>query len=345
MLGGLSTRSVSGRLRRRLRAVSVQFAILVLTLVVIEFFLRGIDLRYLRLAPRGQSLLYAYDQELGWSPVPNSDSKFTTATRTISVHNNSLGLRDIEPDSAPKPTIMFLGDSFVWGYDVEADERLTEFIRGELPDYRIVNAGVSGYGTDQEYLLLQRLWDQIKPDVVVLIYFYNDHDDNRTNARYGLFKPYFQLSPQAGEFRGQPAPKSRHYYFRNNWFARKSLLARVAISAYVAIRHPVVSVPDPTEHLVGMMRDFVETHGAKFLVGELDGRGMVGFLQAEKIPYVSLDEPPGRDGLRYRMGRGLGHWTPVGHAVVGAALMKLFEETGIAVPASALSASRRIKRP
>jgi hypothetical protein len=71
---------------------------------------------------------------------------------------------------------------------------------------------------------------------------------------------------------------------------------------------------------------------------------MVGFLQGEKIPYASLDGPPGRDDLRYRMGRGLGHWTPLGHAVVGATLMKLFEEAGIVVDSSALSASRRIER-
>ena len=42
---------------------------------------------------------------------------------------------------------------------------------------------------------------------------------------------------------------------------------RVAVSAYVLIASPVVTVPDPTERLIGMMRELVESQGAKFLVG------------------------------------------------------------------------------
>jgi hypothetical protein len=34
-----------------------------------------------------------------------------------------------------------------------------------------------------------------------------------------------------------------------------------------AIRATAVTLPDPTERLVGMMSDFVEAHAAKFLVG------------------------------------------------------------------------------
>ena len=45
---------------------------------------------------------------------------------------------------------MFVGDSFVWGYDVEASERFTELLRDEFPGIRIVNAGVNAYGTDQD---------------------------------------------------------------------------------------------------------------------------------------------------------------------------------------------------
>jgi hypothetical protein len=326
-----SMRQASARPRRLLRAVGLQIVILTLTLIAIEFALRVADLRYLRLDQSERSLLYAHDPELGWFPVPNSAAKFT-ATRTISVQHNSLGLRDVEPDDAPKPTILFVGDSFVWGYDVEADERFTEVMRQALPGHRIVNAGVSGYGTDQEYLLLRRLWDRIKPDVVVLIYFQNDRPDNSTNARYyGAFKPYLQLSAQGGEFRGQPVPHSRHYIFKSNWLARNSLLARLAVSTYVPLRHPTVSVPDPSEHLVGIMRDFVAAHGAKFLVGVLDEPRIIGVLQTQQIPYVVLDDPTDRRDLRYvdEAGHAQGHWTPLGHARAAGDLMRLLAESGV----------------
>src|SRR5258705_812041 len=195
--------------------------------------------------------------------VPNSKATFV-GQRTITIAHNSLGLRDIEPDRTGKKTILFLGDSFVWGYDVEANERFTDRLRRDLPEQSIVNAGVSGYGTDQQYLLLQRLWDRIKPDMVVLIYCVdNDRRDNSTNERYdGYYKPYFaQTLDGAWAVQGQPVPKSRHRYFIENPIARHSWLARVVVSFYVQLRHPAVQVDDPTERLIGMMREYVEKRG------------------------------------------------------------------------------------
>ncbi|QWG25291.1 hypothetical protein KMZ93_10635 [Bradyrhizobium sediminis] len=98
----------------------------------------------------------------GWFPAPNSSSVVTNA-RTFHLQHNSLGLRDIEFVPDARPTIMFLGDSFVWGLDAEADQRFSDLLRKRVPGHNIVAAGVSGFGTDQEYLLLQRLWPTIRP--------------------------------------------------------------------------------------------------------------------------------------------------------------------------------------
>ena len=56
------------------------------------------------------------------------------------------------------------------GTDAEATERFSEILKLRIPDYKILAAGVSGFGTDQEYLLLQKLWPNVKPAVVVLIF-------------------------------------------------------------------------------------------------------------------------------------------------------------------------------
>src|SRR3954470_126677 len=194
-LAKLSARATDGWLR----AVLTQLLILVIALVVAEIVLRVIDLRYLRTYRSGAERIYNYDAELGWFPVPNSDVTFT-GIRTIRVRHNSLGLRDIEHDATAKPTIAFVGDSFVWGYDAEQNERFTEVLRAKMPEYRIFNAGVTAYGTDQEYLLLRRLWDRIKPDVIVLMVCVdNDRKDNQANMRYdGIYKPYFVMPPTGG---------------------------------------------------------------------------------------------------------------------------------------------------
>src|ERR1044072_5360093 len=102
------------RKSRWARISVIQLLILIITLAAAEVALRVIDLRYLRAHRVGADRIYNYDAELGWFPVPNSDVAFT-GMRTIRVHTNSLGLRDIEPDATPKPAIAFIGDSFVWG--------------------------------------------------------------------------------------------------------------------------------------------------------------------------------------------------------------------------------------
>jgi hypothetical protein len=134
-----------------LRSVGLTLLIVIATLVAIEMLLRVADLRILRQGASERSLTYQYDAELGWAPTPNSSSTITTA-RTIHVQHNSLGFRDIEFKHDALPVILFIGDSFVWGVDAEAGERFTDLLRDRNSNVAIVNAGVSGYGTDQEYL-------------------------------------------------------------------------------------------------------------------------------------------------------------------------------------------------
>jgi hypothetical protein len=245
------------------------------------------------------------------------------------VHNNSIGLRDIEHDRGGSPRILFIGDSFTWGFDVETKDRFSEILRTRMPQADIVNAGVPGYGTDQELLLLERIWDAVRPDVVVLIYCSdNDRFDNTQNVRYdGYYKPYLAQRPDGRwEFRGQPVPKSRRVYFVDNWLARNLWIARVAISAYIEVSVPRITVPDPTERLVAMMRDFVAARGARFLVGvqsrEHDPR--IGpFLDAQGIPNTWFDGAESFADFGY-------HWTPNGHAHVADTLLALFAHQGIA---------------
>src|ERR1700752_4651158 len=171
------------RLHRILGTVGVTVGMACVTLLALEVLLRICDFRELREGVSERSLGYRYDAEIGWMPEPNSTSIVTNA-RAVKARHNSLGLRDEELADGGKPTIMFLGDSFVWGLDAEAGERFSDLLKRKLRDYKILAAGVSGYGTDQEYLLLRRLWPQVKPAIVVLVFCAeNDRQDNSTNAR------------------------------------------------------------------------------------------------------------------------------------------------------------------
>jgi GDSL-like Lipase/Acylhydrolase family len=331
----------SGRWRNLLRGLLTQLAILLVTLAGIEVVLRVADLRFLRDGARpGYAFVYRYDPDLGWAPVANARAEFT-GSRTVSVQNNSIGMRDIEHDRGGSPRILFIGDSFTWGFDVEAKDRFTEILRRKLPQADIFNAGVPGYGTDQEYLLLEKIWDAVKPDVVVLIFCSdNDRADNSSNMRYdGYYKPYLVQANGRWQFRGQPVPKSRRVYFVDHWLVRNSWVARAAVSAWVQASVPRIYVPDPTEHLITMVRDYVEKRGARFLVGlqerEHDPQ-IDAFLEAQKIPNTSFDDAESFDDFGY-------HWTPSGQAYVADTLLALLARSGIidAKPAQARAAESR----
>src|SRR5689334_9822873 len=221
-----------------LRQICAALLVTLATLVGLELLLRLADLRVLREGASERSLAFGYDSELGWAPLANLSISVTSA-RTIQVRNNALGFRDIEFERDSRPAMLFLGDSFVWGVDAEADERFTDLLRSRLPGYRTVNAGVSGYGTDQEYLWLQRIWPKIQPSVVVLVFCTaNDRLDNGTNIRYeGSLKPYFATAGDSTlQLRGQPVPMSRQLYIKNYWLVQHLWLARLATFTYVSIR-------------------------------------------------------------------------------------------------------------
>jgi hypothetical protein len=300
------------------------------TLAALEIFLRIADFREFRETLTESALDYDHDAELGWAPVPGSVGT-VKSFRTTHYKHNSLGLRDEEFSLDNKPTVLFLGDSFVWGLDSEADERFSDLLKPRIPDYKILAAGVSGFGTDQEYLLLQRVWPKVKPKVVVLIFCsYNDRDDNKRSRYYFHYhKPYFATQPDGSlRLMGQPVPRSHALYFRDHWLVRNLWLARIVTNVYLRLEHPLVTVPDPTEKLVAKIRDFVEGNGSKFLVGvQYHDEALVGYLEANRIPFVKLE---GADYIKQIEGNAWGaHWTPEGQKDVAERIHGLLSANGV----------------
>ena len=309
------------KLGKFLQSLGTVAIMTVVTLAALEIVLRVVDLRELREGVSERSLSYRYDSELGWAPIPGSSASVTNA-RTIKAHHNGLGLRDEEFTLDAQQTIMFLGDSFVWGLDAEANERFTELLKPRINGYKVLAAGVSGYGTDQEFLLLKKLWPKVKPAVVVLIFCTdNDRQDNGSNIRYeGYQKPYFATASDGSlVLQGQPVPKSRLQTIKEDWWVRHSWLVRLANAVYLKLRHPALQVPDPTERLVDKIREFVEANGSRFLVGlQTNDAALVRHLQARAIPFVTFD------GAATYPGEGVGgHWTPEGHELVAERLLGL----------------------
>jgi hypothetical protein len=93
-----------------------------------------------------------------------------------------LGVRDDEV-SLHQPEIIVLGDSYALGWGVNQDETFSELLEIKS-GVKVLNAGVSSYGTVRELLLLKRI-DISQLKTIVLQYSDNDIEENSEFVKNG----------------------------------------------------------------------------------------------------------------------------------------------------------------
>ena len=144
-----------------------------------------------------------YDPLLGWSLRPGASVQTVMTERGIHNHIdvNSLGLRNTDVALAHprgRRRILIVGDSIAFGSGLEVGERFSEVLARELGDsVEVINAGVPGWGNDQEMLFYEQRLRRLKPDVVILSFTGNN--DVVNNALGGALleggtKPRFELA-------------------------------------------------------------------------------------------------------------------------------------------------------
>jgi hypothetical protein len=150
-----------------------------------------------------------YDEKLGWRNPPNLIGRSFEKPLRI----NARGLRDRDhPYAKPSGTqrILVLGDSYTWGFDVADSEVFSEILEENLragQPVEVINTGVSGWGTDQEYLFFMDEGVKYDPDLVVLaFYVLNDFNENTVSQQHGHNKPFFRDT--ALGLAGVPVPRS-----------------------------------------------------------------------------------------------------------------------------------------
>jgi hypothetical protein len=296
----------SARLGAKLAAVAISC---VVSLALGEIGLRLFMAKHFPVFQNEKNLLYRYDETLGWFPVPNKTNRVSDLRTIVAVHN-SRGFRDVEHvGGGGKPRVLFLGDSFVWGYDAETAERFTNKLQAKHPGWTVFNCGISGYGTDQEFLLLQRIYDEYKPDLVFLVFCTeNDDADNRWNYRHeSYYKPYYTTNEHGLELHGVPVPRSERAVFLGRPVLSHSYLLRLLVRVYCKLTTPErTHVPSPTFAIIREMQKYLAARGTLLAVGLTKKHGrMETFLSQSAIPYVDFT-----DAEQYPV---VGHWTPQGN--------------------------------
>jgi hypothetical protein len=348
--------------RRRPRLFLVGFSIFAIlaVLVVAEFAVRLVLPQW---APtRAERVVFwAYDPQLGWAHRPNQQGQFTHPDFSVAVQINSQGLRDREHDlrRSDKKRMMILGDSFGWGFGVEQEDRFSEILERRQPDWEIINASVSGYSTDQEYLFVKDRGVAYRPDIVLLLVHDSDFSGNDSSVQYGYNKPYFGVSGDAIELRNSPVPtassrqKIEQYLMGKTYLWRRIYLAgAIASNRLKAVMNRSRPGEDSKriEKQYKVMSQLIQAiNGAcrqaqsRLLVVScpLDEEKRCRLLTvcaAEEIPYLPLDAAlaQSRQAITFPHDP---HWNATGHRIAADAIDAFLRQQGIFPPESSAAPS------
>jgi lysophospholipase L1-like esterase len=124
--------------------------------------------------------LFMQDPRVGHRMRPGASARYTTPEFSTSIAINAQGVRDDEPvgPKAPDETrVVILGDSLVLSVQVELHETFGKLLEQRLNQggdgrrWRVINAGVQGYGPVDEWLFYKHVVQDLDPDVVLMMVF------------------------------------------------------------------------------------------------------------------------------------------------------------------------------
>ncbi|MEW6743794.1 MAG: hypothetical protein AB1486_13650 [Planctomycetota bacterium] len=204
-------------IKKLLAAGLVTLALVLVSLAILEIVLQCADDLYRRKVNHDWKSLHEVSPVTGWALRPGASGFITTEGETVAIEINSLGLRDREigPKEAGVARILCLGDSFLYDVNFPQEATYVAVAQAEMLSQRLrvelVNAGVIGWGTDQQYLYYKEKGHLLEPDIVLLHLFVgndiNENNDAGFREILGLPpppKPTFDLADGALVLRNFP---------------------------------------------------------------------------------------------------------------------------------------------
>ncbi|KAA3618251.1 MAG: hypothetical protein D8M58_21825 [Calditrichaeota bacterium] len=150
---------------RKLFSLIISFLIIIATFINIEvIFIYNFNEFVI------EDLYEMYDNH--YFNKPNLDKTITDKEYTSFYYTNSQGYR-IHNYQNPETTInncdwLFLGDSYTQAAQVNNSEIFSSNLYRNFPNKVIINAGISGFGITEEFLLLKKLKNELNPKTVFL---------------------------------------------------------------------------------------------------------------------------------------------------------------------------------
>lgn len=289
---------------------------------------------------------WCYHADLGWVQEPGTRGRFAHPEFSVEVAINAEGLRDDEypRERTGRKRMLVLGDSYAWGFGVEASARFSELLEQRHPGWEIINAAVSGYGTGQEFLYLQKDGVAFQPDVVLLLFSENDFTDNVRAEDYWHFRPCFAVRDGRLMLDNVPVPsptlgqRMRRFLLGSTHLGSRLYLAKEALkrprrgerpSEQAEMTHAVAV----TGLLFKALDEYCREMGATLVMASVpmaeERRAVVGRIAAEaQIPYLALDPYFEADEVNFRFAHDE-HWNADGHDMAAKGLDAFLRQMGI----------------
>jgi hypothetical protein len=220
------------------------------------------------------------DSRLGWTLVPSRIGRNTVSGRAIEYAIDAAGYRVRridEPVDPTRPTVVFIGESMMFGEGLAWDESIPAQV-GSILHVQSANLAVHGFSSDQAYLRLERELPHFhQPIAVVSLFmpalFGRDLDDDRPHLGPGLvWQPAVQHA-RLLSLAGLLVP-----YRRNETVERGIGMTRAVLGAISALAHsreatsltlvPQFGVEEPVEEMV--RRRILDDTGLPYTRVEMD---------------------------------------------------------------------------
>lgn len=310
------------------------------------------------------------DPVLGWKAVENFEArsmKQDAAGSPYEVHftTEAHGFRLSGDPRSSNQKVLIVGDSFT--HAVDASDKDTYFsILGNKLQFEVFAYGSGGYGTLQEYLVLDRHIDRIRPDAVIVQFSSNDFANNsvglerRSSDNNSRFRPY--LMPDGTVRSAYPARYglSARLAGTRTWLASHLRIMNEVFRAFDVVEPRLLSrlgFPYVEPEIIARngdvpaFREAVRTTEAIFrmFIRRAGNARVYAFSADAPEPYYTAFRSAARSAgvavidtvpqaLKQAENRGAclkamdrSHWSPAGHRVVGDALAAYFSKEGLHV--------------
>lgn len=233
------------------------------------------------------------DAQLGWRNRPGFRGRHTSADFDVAVCFDGAGRRCAErgpsdgsrSDHGRGLRVLAIGDSTTFGWGVEAEAAFPAQLSERL-GVEVENWGVSGYGPDQQLLLLRELLSaaaSVAPRLVIVTHTANDTVEVLQEQLYRRSKPRFVPDGERLRLAGVPTPC--------DWLTEYSHLWRT-----IQKRTGGFDLDAPSPAAVAAGRDLVRRLYRE-LRQECDARGITLLLVGHDADW--LGAAAAEDAIRY----------------------------------------------